>query len=185
MRRRHLLSGAVFLWTAIVCLSFCPALSCQDQRGGDVLTDQQTEDLRQADDVPPEKLKLYQGYIEERITELHRLDTDPSAQVKEAEIHNLYQEFTKICDELEDNMDAYQQQHADIRKALKLIVEKSEKWSAVLNEPKPDPQYDFARKVALDAAQSVQTDSKQLLEEQTKYFEEKKKEEKEKKKSGD
>jgi hypothetical protein len=181
--RRRFLSGVLLLWAAILWLSFPATLSGEGQRG-DVLTDQQTEDLRQADDEPVEKLKLYQGYIEERITEIHRLDTDPSAQGKEPEIHNLYQEFTSICDELEDNMDSFDHQHADLRKALKLIVEKGEKWPAVLNEPKPDSQYDFARKTALDAAQSVETDAKQMLDDETKYFAEKKKGQKEKKDGG-
>jgi len=178
------LSGVLLLWAAILWLSIPAVLCGQGQRGGDVLTDQQTEDLRQAADQPSEKVKLYQGYIEERITELHRLDADSASQNREPEIHNLYEEFTRICDELEDNLDSYDQQHADMRKALKLIVEKSEKWPAVLNEPKPDPEYDFARKTALNAAQSVQTDTKQMLADETKYFEAQKREQKEKKSGG-
>ena len=169
--------GFLVLWT-VICLMAPWALRSQRQKNGDVLTDQQTEDLRQAADDPNEKVKLYLGYIEERIAEIHRLSGDLNARNRAPEIHNLYTEFTRLSDELEDNLDSYEQQHADMRKALKLIVEKSEKWPETLNQPKPDPEYDFARKTALDAAQSVHADTQKMLADETQYFAEQKKEKK-------
>ncbi len=169
--------GFLVLWAAI-CLMAPWALLSQRQNNGDVLTDQQTEDLRQAADDPNEKVKLYLGYIEERVAEIHRLSGDLNARNRAAEIHNLYVEFTRLSDELEDNLDSYEQQHADMRKALKLIVEKSEKWPETVNQPKPDPEYDFARKTALDAAQSVHADTQKMLADETQYFAEQKKEKK-------
>jgi hypothetical protein len=172
------LHGFLVLWAA-TCLLLTPAaLLSQRQNNGDVLTDQQTEDLRQAADDPNEKVKLYLGYIEERTTEIHRLSGDLNARNRAAELHNLFAEFTRLSDELEDNLDSYEQQHADMRKALKLIVDKSEKWPETLNQPKPDPEYDFARKTALDAAQSVHTDTQKMLADETQYFAEQKKEKK-------
>ncbi len=170
--------GLLVLWAATCLLLTSAVLLSQGQNNRDVLTDQQTEDLRQAADDPDQKVKIYLGYIEERITEIHRLSGDPNAGNRRAEIHNLYMEFTRLSDELEDNLDSYEQQHADMRKALKLIVDKSEKWPETLNQPKPDPEYDFARKTALDAAQSVHDDSQKTLAEETQYFAEQKKEKK-------
>ena len=170
--------GLLPLLLAAFLLLTPAALVSQRQQGRDVLTDQQTEDLREAADDPSQKAKLYLGYIEERVAETHRLEGDRGARNKEPEIHNLFAEFTRLCDELEDNLDSYEQQHADMRKELKVIVDKSEKWPGILNEPKPDPEYDFARKTALDAAQSVHEDSQKMLADETQYFAEQKKEKK-------
>ena len=92
-------------------------------------------------------------------------------QNRDVQLHNLYQEFTRISDELEDNMDSFAEQHADMRKVLKTVVEESEKWPSVLNQPTPPGgEDDFVRKTALAAGQSVHDDAKQMLEEQEKYF---------------
>ena len=88
-------------------------------------------------------------------------------------------EFTRLSDDLQDNLDAFSQDHADLRKALKVLVEKSTGWTSILNAPKPSAQYDFMRKTALDANQSVQEAAVQMLADQEKYFAEKKKADKE------
>lgn len=166
------------------CLAMSLSLTwarAQGQKQKDVLTDKQTEDLREADDNPVDKLKLYLGYIDQRTQELHQVMTNPREQNRDAEIHNLYTEFTQLSDELEDNMDSFDEQHQDLRKGLKLVVEKSEKWPDALNEPKPNDEYDFARKTALEANQSVHDDAQKLLAEQEQYFA---KEKKDKSKTG-
>jgi hypothetical protein len=126
--------------------------------------------LRENGDRPVEKLKLYLGYIEERTAELHRLNAASGVQNQDAQIHNIYEEFTRLSDELEDNMDSFDVQHADMRKVLKMVVEKSEKWPEVLNEPKANSDYDFVRKTALSAGESLHDAAKQMLEDEEKYF---------------
>ena len=64
-------------------------------------------------------------------------------------------EFTRLSDDLQDNMDNFDEQHADLRKILKEVVDKTTEWTTVLNEPPPHPQYDFMRKSALDANQTA------------------------------
>ncbi len=49
----------------------------------------------------------------------------PIAQNKTVRMHNLFDEFTRLSDELQDNMDNFNEQHADLRKVLKEIVDKS------------------------------------------------------------
>ena len=99
-------------------------------------------------------------------------------------IHNLFDEFTRLSDDLQDNMDNFDEQHADLRKVLKEIVDKTGEWDKVLNEPKPSTQYDFVRKTALDANQSAHEAAVQMLADETKYFAERRrrKEEKEEQK---
>jgi hypothetical protein len=147
----------------------------------DPLTDQQIEDVREAGDQPLVRVKLFVGYVDERAKEIHTLNADAGAQNKSVQMHNLFEEFTRLSDELEDNMDAYNDQQADLRKVLKEIIDKNGQWTAVLNEPKPNAQYDFMRKSAIDANQSVHDAATQMLADEVKYFADKKKAEKEQK----
>jgi hypothetical protein len=144
----------------------------------DPLTEQQIEDVREAGDQPLERIKLFVGYVEERSKGIHSLNTDAGAQNRIVRMHNLFDEFTRLSDDLEDNMDNFNEQHADLRKVLKEIIDKSDQWTTVLNEPAPSNQYDFVRKTALEANQSVHEAATQMLADQVKYFAEKKKEEK-------
>ena len=91
----------------------------------DPLTEQQIEEVREAGDQPLERIKLFVGYVEDRVTEIHRLNADHIAQNRNVRLHNLFDEFTRLSDELQDNMDAFDEQHADLRKELKEIVDKS------------------------------------------------------------
>jgi hypothetical protein len=174
MKRIAAISGFAILLATVS--SIVPS---QAQSRKDPLTEQQVEEVREAGDQPSVRIKLYIGYVEERTKEMQAIDKDAGAPNKLVRTHNLFEEFTRLVDELQDNMDAFDEQHADLRKELKEIVEKSSAWTTVLNEPKPNAQYDFVRKTALDANQSVHEASVEMLDEQVKYFAEKKKEEKE------
>jgi hypothetical protein len=148
----------------------------------DPLTEQEIEAVREAGDQPAERITLYVGYIDERAKGIHSINADAYAQNKDVRLHNLYDEFTRLSDELQDNMDAFDEQHADLRKVLKQIVDKTGEWTTALNEPKPNARYDFVRKTALDANQMGHDTAAQMLPEEVKYFAEKKKAEKEQQK---
>jgi hypothetical protein len=163
----------------LILLATVPAIA---QSKKDPLTDQQIEDVREAGDQPLQRIKLFVGYVDDRAKGIHTLNADPIAQNKNVRLHNLMEEFTRLSDELQDNMDNFDQQHADLRKVLKEIVDKSGEWGTVLNEPKPSPQYDFSRKTAIDANQSAHETAVQMLADETKYFIEQKKKEKEQEK---
>jgi ABC-type transporter Mla subunit MlaD len=144
----------------------------------DPLTEQQIEDVREAGDQPVQRIKLFVGYVEERANGIHSLTTEVGAQNRAARMHTLLDEFTRLSDDLEDNMDNFNDQHEDLRKVLKEVVDKSTQWGTVLNQPPPSSQYDFVRKSALEANQSVHDAAVQMLADEEKYFIEKKKEEK-------
>ena len=148
----------------------------------DPLTDQQIEDVREAGDQPLARIKLFVGYVDQRAKDIHTINADPIAQNKSARIHNLLEEFTRLSDDLQDNMDNFDQQHADLRKVLKEIIDKTTEWTTILNEPKPSAQYDFARKTALDSNQSAHETATKMLDDETKYIAEQKKEAKEREK---
>lgn len=160
-------------------LATAPAFA---QSRKDPLTEQQAEAIREAGDQPLERVKLFTGYVDDRAAQIHTVNADPIAQNKTARIHNLLDEFTRLCDDLQDNMDQYDEQHADLRKVLKEIITKTDEWGKILVEPKPSPQYDFGRKTAIDSNQSAHETAVKMLADEEKYIAEKKKEEKEREK---
>jgi len=163
----------------LILLATVPAIA---QSKKDPLTDQQIEDVREAGDQPLQRIKLFVGYVDDRAKGIHTLNADPIAQNKGVRLHNLMEEFTRLSDELQDNMDNFDQQHADLRKELKEIVDKTGEWGTILNEPKPSGQYDFSRKTAIDSNQSAHETAVQMLADETKYFIEEKKKQKEQEK---
>jgi hypothetical protein len=141
-----------------------------DQKNKDVLTGQESDQVAELRDQPVPRIKLYQKFIEQRIAAIKDLGPNPKAADRKAELRARFEEFTRLCDELQDNLDTFDDAHADIRKALKDLVPASEKWPEVLKTAAPDPTYDFSRKTALDAAESTSDEAKKLYDSQQKYF---------------
>ena len=156
---------------AIILLAspfFIPSLHAQ--RTKDPLNDQESDQIAEVRDQPNERIKLYQKFIQQRIDEIKQLGPNPSSDDRKAELRSKYEEFTRLSDELQDNLDTFDQAHADMRKALKDLVPAAAKWPDTLNQASPNRSYDFARKTALDSAQSTNDQAKQLYESQKKYF---------------
>ena len=128
------------------------------------------EQIREYADQPIERVKLYQKFVQQRIDAIKELVGDTKVQNKAIKLHNVMEEFTHLVDELQDNLDSYDQTHSDVRKALKDLVPASEKWLSVINMPPPDPTYDFTRKTAQEAGQSLVEQAKQLQTDQLKWF---------------
>jgi len=120
----------------------------------------------------------YNGHLEEAvlpnenrvIAAIKEIGPNPKAEDRKAELRARFEEFTRLSDELQDNLDTFDDAHADIRKALKDLVPACAKWPDILKQAADDPVYDFSRKTALDAAESASDEAKKLLESQTKYF---------------
>jgi hypothetical protein len=136
----------------------------------DPLNDQEIDQIREVADRPPERVKLYLKFIEQRTAAIKQMASDPKVQNRAGKLRNLMEEFTRLSDELQDNLDGYSENHSDIRKALKDLVPASSKWTEILNLPPPDPSYDFSRKTPIEAATSTADQAKQLQDDQEKYF---------------
>ncbi|HEY3990501.1 MAG TPA: hypothetical protein VGM02_14460 [Acidobacteriaceae bacterium] len=158
---------AAFLFAAAV-LFF--AHSAHAQRSKDPLTPDQEEQVRGVADQPNERVKLFITFIEQRTEAIHHAVVRPATQHPGIEIHDNVDAFTSLVDELQDNLDAYDESHSDIRKSLKFLLEHAAKWSAVLREPPGSPDYDFVRKTALDAVASTTQAATELLKSQEEYF---------------
>ncbi|MBV8114362.1 MAG: hypothetical protein JO300_06440 [Silvibacterium sp.] len=140
------------------------------QNNKDPLSEAEADQVAELRDQPVARIKLYQKFIEQRINAIKDLGANPKAADRKAELRARYEEFTRLSDELQDNLDTFDAAHADIRKALKDLVPATQKWPDVLKAAAPDSAYDFSRKTALDAAESTSDTAKKLYDEQLKYF---------------
>jgi hypothetical protein len=147
-----------------------PVAAEAGQKNRDPLTDAESDQIAELRDQPVARVKLYQKFIEQRIAAIKELGPNPKAEDRKAELRARFEEFTRLSDELQDNLDTFDDAHADIRKALKELVPASAKWPDILKQAEADPSYDFSRKMALDAAESTSDQAKKLLDSQTKYF---------------
>jgi hypothetical protein len=146
------------------------ASSAHAQRSKDPLTPDQEEQVRAVTDQPNERVKLYIKFIEDRTDAIHHAVLHPVIQHPGIAIHDRMEEFTRLVDELEDNLDAYDESHSDVRKSLKFLLDRIAKWQSVLQEPPGSPDYDFARKTALDAVENTRQAATELLKSQEVYF---------------
>ena len=147
---------------------FCIALHAQRQQ--DPLNDKESDQIADLRDQPNARIKLYQKFIQQRIDAIKAIGPNPQEEDLKAELRAKYEEFTRLSDELQDNLDTFDDAHADIRKGLKDLVPAAAKWSDVLKQAAPDRTYDFSRETALDSAQSTSDLAKQIYESQKKYF---------------
>ena len=146
-------------------------LRIQAQDRNDPLSEDEIQEIRDNAVHPNDRVKLYVKFIQQRLDEINKLADDPHAKNRKTQFRDKFEEFTRLCDELQDNLDTYDAAHADIRKSLKDLVAASSKWREVLDEAPADPSYDFSHKTALEAAQSAADQAKQLSDEQEIYFE--------------
>ena len=140
------------------------------QRPVDPLTPAEEEQVRAVADQPNERVKLFIKFLEDRTEAVHHAVVRPVTQHPGVEIHDNLVAFTSLIDELQDNLDDYDETHSDIRKSLKFLLEHAAKWPPILNEPHGSPEYDFVRKTALDAVGTLTQSATELLKSQEEYF---------------
>jgi len=158
----------------LLTAGFALTVHAQDQN--DPLTPDEVQEIRDNKVNPNERIKLYIKFIDERLDGIKQLAGPGKSAKEKADIHDKLEEFTNLCDELQDNLDTYDEAHADIRKSLKDLVADSSRWPGTLTSIGTDPSFDFAQKTALDAAKSAADEAHQLSLSQQVYFDAHKKE---------
>lgn len=159
------------LLTALLLTTPLLATTLHAQRQRDPLTGQESDEIANLRDEPNARIKLYQKFLQQRIDAIKAIGPHPASDDRKADLRAKYEEFTHICDELQDNLDTFDEAHADFRKSLKDLIPASAKWTAVLNQAAPDRAYDFSRKTALASAQSTNDEAQKLYKSQKQYFE--------------
>jgi chromosome segregation ATPase len=104
---------------------------------------------------PVENVKQYMKFIDQRMNEIRQALAQPRNTGSLADVRNALEEVTRLSDELQDNLDTYDQQHVDLRKQLKDLIADSAHWSDVIQSTRSDSNYDFSRKMAMQAVSST------------------------------
>ncbi len=159
---------ACFLLFLVSAAAFIPRVHAQDPN--DPLTDDEIQQIRDNKTNPNERIKLYMQFIDQRLNAIEQLAGPGRSPDEKAQVHDKLDQFTHLCDELQDNLDTYDSAHADIRKSLKDLVPDTAKWPDALKTIPTDPSYDFARMTALEAAKSAADEARQMSISQDVYF---------------
>jgi len=152
----------------------------------DPLTEVETDQLREAAQDPPLKLKLFVKFTRQRLESVEALRADLRADsARGLQIHDLLEDFGSLVDEISDNVDAYAAHKEDLRKPLADIIAATKDWSARLKDfkaasaaspaaIKESKAYSFALEDAIDSVDAGLKNAEELLEEQKELFKKKK-----------
>lgn len=155
-------------------------------RDRDPLTEKEVDQLRETAIEPEKRLKLMVDFTKARMVAIEQVRSDPKmAKERGQKIHDLLEDIASLVDEVDDNVENYNERSADLRKPLKQVVEMDSEFQGKLRELKAaseDPKnvdgatdYKFALEDAIDSVNRSADATRKLLEEQNVKFAKKKK----------
>jgi hypothetical protein len=153
----------------LICLFFAALLFAQKDKP-EPLTEAQIEEIREAGIYPNDRINLYTKYLNEHADTIKGLTNRSKSIARGKRLDEELQDLTALMDELGANLDQYSERHADMRKALKSLAEASEHWLGILRALPGEPNFDLARKEAIESEEDLAGQAKRLLTEQTEYF---------------
>jgi hypothetical protein len=144
------------------------------QHRSDPLTDPEVDQLRDVAQDADQRLALYVTFARARLATIEQARSDPKITDKAQAIHDRLQDFVDVYDELNDNIDTFVGRKADLRKALKTIIDADDEFQAKLRALKDSArastadtkQYEFVLSDAMEDVDTSVTDHRQLLTEQ-------------------
>jgi ABC-type transporter Mla subunit MlaD len=155
----------------LLCLvTLLSALPLPAQRRDTALSDGEVEQLREAAYVPNDRLAVFVKFLDARSKSIQELVAKPRRPGREDDLHDLFEQFNSIADELNDNLDDYGPRHRDIRKQLPKLIEATNRWSSALRTAPDSEAYNLARKLALESVRDVHEEATRLVDDQKTYF---------------
>ena len=161
---RRLLAAILF---CLLCLSHHPTHA---QGRESALSESEVEKLRESAPDPPTRLLAFIDFLDIRAKQLDKLNTGRRHAGREEDIHTLFEQFTSISEDLDDNLDDWSKRHLDVRKALPKLLSATERWQTALKSPPDNEAYNVSRKLALEAVVDIHESAARLLEDQRAYF---------------
>jgi hypothetical protein len=169
----------VFGLFLLVCLS-SPVFA---QRRSDPLTPTEIDQLRDAAMEAEPRMKLYVAFARARLVKLEQMRSDPKITDRAHQTHAMLEEFLTIYNELNDNLDNFEGRKADLRKALKVVIEGDNEFQAKLRAIKGDPrsskaeanEYEFVLSSAMETVDSAVDEHRKMLTEQEEVWKHRKK----------
>jgi len=145
--------------TLILFLVFPLAIQGQKR---EPLTQAQADQIADAGGSPPDRIKLYVKFLDERAEVIRGLTNRAASAARSRRLDDELQTFTALMDELASNLDEYGGRKADLRPALKPLN--------ILRALAGDSGFAISRKEAIESGEDLDDQAKRLLEEQTTYF---------------
>lgn len=134
------------------------------------MSDGEVEKLREAAYYPINRIEVFVKILDSRSQKVQDLVSKPRRPGREQQLHDLFDQFAGIADELNDNLDEYAPKHRDIRKALPKLIDATERWATILRSAPEDASYKVVRKLALDAVRDVHDAAAAMQTDQVAYF---------------
>ena len=150
------------LWGAANCLH------AQDVDGP--LSDAEVESLREVAPVPMERMKVFEKALDTREKEIEDLLAKPRRPGFARDMHDFLDQFGKIADEFNDNLDEYDKHHRDVRKELPRLLKAIDRWGTALRSPPQDDGYNIVKKIALDHLADMKEIATQTQADEEAYF---------------
>ena len=155
-------------------------------RERDPLTEKEVDQLRETAIEPEKRLQLMVDFTRARMTSVDQLRSDPKAgKDRGKKIHDLLEDASSLVDEIDDNVENYNERNADLRKPLKQIVQMDSEFQSKLRELRAymdDPKntseaddYKFAVEDLTESINQSADSTRKLLDEQNTKFAKKKK----------
>jgi hypothetical protein len=134
------------------------------------LTQAQADQIADLGDRPPDRIRLYIKFLDERAEVIKGLTNRAASAARSRRLDDELQNFTALMDELASNLDEYGDRKADLRTGLKPLTDATPRWLNVLRALAGDSGFAVARKEAIECGEDLDDQAKRLLAEQTTYF---------------
>lgn len=157
------------LAAVLVCLFLSAPLPAQKEKR-EPLTRAQIEQIREAGTAPNYRINLYVGFLNEHAEAIKGLGRHGYSAARNQRLDNELQDLTALMDELGSNLDTYGDRHADLRAALKQLNQAAPRWMETLRALPRDPDFDLARKEAIESLEDLAAQATRQLAGQTAYF---------------
>lgn len=151
----------------IILLAIAPLWA---QQRDSALSEGEVEQLREAAYAPNDRIGVFIKFLDTRSRTISDLVAKPRRPGREEDLHDLFEQFNSIADELNDNLDDYGPRHRDIRKQLPKLLEATDRWSTALRSASESETYDLARKLALESVRDIRQECTRLIDDQRTYF---------------
>jgi septal ring factor EnvC (AmiA/AmiB activator) len=176
------------LSASLAPLASAAALPAQ-VRNRDPLTENEADQLRESADEPDKRLGLLVDFATARMTKVDEARTTRPAATQAQRIHDALDEFGRVMDEVDDNIDDYESRKMDMRKGLARVIEADAVFQTKLAELKAAPNgnsdamgasdvYQFVLEDDIDIVNSQFQRAKETLQEQERRIQEEKEQKK-------
>lgn len=158
----------------LMLLSFLgTGLTALAQRHRDPLNDDEVNQLREAAQEPDKRMKLYIGFAKSRMEMIQHMRTDSKLMGEnDSGMVARLQDIATLVDEIDDNLDEYNEKTQDLRKPLKSIIEMDSDFQVKLTElkrtstPEQLRNYGIALEDATDSVSESADSARAMLEDQ-------------------